>query len=140
MPREQASHKKLFRAVAGAGFLFYVCSYLVWSRQAFREADAVGFEGFYFCSPVSKSADNINQALNALYKPLILIDQWLGTGRGPGSAPLRSLSVNLGAVIGRPSVADCSSLLAKAVGPSHRSDSFVSYCLAIPQTCLTATT
>jgi hypothetical protein len=100
MPQEHASHKKLFRGVAGVGILFYVCSYLVSSRHAFQEADAVGFEGFYFCSPVSTSADNINQALNAFYKPLILIDQWLGTGRGPGSAPLRWLSGNSAAVIG----------------------------------------
>jgi hypothetical protein len=100
MPQVHASKKKRFRGIGGVWILFYLCSYLVLSRHAFREADSFGFEGFYFCLPVSASADNINEVLNAFYKPLILIDQWLGIGRGPAYPPLRSLSVNSRAVIG----------------------------------------
>jgi hypothetical protein len=71
--------------------LIYVGSYFVLSRQGFRQADAAGFDRFYFCSPDRPAADSINSGLDTLYWPLIRVDVSLGTGREAAKAPLRGL-------------------------------------------------
>jgi hypothetical protein len=71
--------------------MIYVGSYLVLSRQGFRQADAARFDGFYFCAPHRPAADSINNGLDTLYWPLIRVDVSLGTGREAAKAPLRGL-------------------------------------------------
>ena len=74
--------------------MIYVGSYFVLSRQGFRQADAAGFEGFYFCAPNRSAADSINNGLDTLYWPLIRVDVSLGTGREAGKAALERAEVN----------------------------------------------
>ena len=71
--------------------MIYVGSYFVISRPGFRQADAAGVDGFYFCSPDRSAADSINNWLDTVYLPLIRVDVALGTGREAASAPLRGL-------------------------------------------------
>ncbi|MBX7075217.1 MAG: hypothetical protein K1X71_18915 [Pirellulales bacterium] len=69
----------------------YLGSYLIWSRMAYRTADAIDGEGFWFVSPDGPRQDSINAIVNSVYRPLIWIDVALGAGRSPASAPIRGL-------------------------------------------------
>ena len=71
----------------------YISSYLVLSRRAFAQADAWDMEGFYFLPPENSDQWRFwNYTLARFYYPLILIDNWIGTGRPFGREPLWNLS------------------------------------------------
>ena len=71
----------------------YVGSYYVLSRRAFVQADAWNAEGFYFLPPRNTDEWRFwNYTLVRFYYPLILIDNWIGTGRGVGGEPTWNLS------------------------------------------------
>lgn len=71
----------------------YVVSYLVLSRRGFAEAEAFGGDGVYFFPPEDTNTWRIwNYGLVRFYYPLILIDNWLGTGKEVACEPLWKLS------------------------------------------------
>jgi hypothetical protein len=67
----------------------YAGSYLVLSRMAFARADVSDWEGFYFAAPEEDTdrCRSRHYTLVRVYYPLIVIDNWIGTGRPPGSDP-----------------------------------------------------
>jgi hypothetical protein len=72
----------------------YVGSYLILSRRGIAETEAVGGEGFYFFPPENTDHWRAwNYGLAALYYPLSVIDEWLGTGKGVASEPMWKLSL-----------------------------------------------
>jgi hypothetical protein len=71
----------------------YVSSYTILSRRGFALSDRWDMEGFYFLLPENTDEWRFwNDALVRFYYPLILIDNWLGTGRPIASEPLWGLS------------------------------------------------
>ncbi len=72
--------------------VLYIGSYLALSRAGFRFADRTNCEGFYFVEPHDEYDDRVNHICVIVYYPLIFIDNLIGTGRSPASAPTRSLS------------------------------------------------
>ena len=71
----------------------YGGSYYVLSRRAFVQADVWDCEGFYFLPPRNTDEWRFwNYTLVRVYYPLILIDNWIGTGRGVASEPTWNLS------------------------------------------------
>jgi hypothetical protein len=76
--------------------LAYVGSYYVLSRRGFREADRVGFKGFYFVSPrppwEGGGSERENIQRDRFYWPLIQLDWMLGTGRHPAAEPMWGVS------------------------------------------------
>ena len=73
--------------------LVYVGSYIALSRAAFAEARRTGVAGFYFITPRDTDWWRCsNYGCVALYRPLIVLDNCLGTGRWPASEPLWGLS------------------------------------------------
>jgi len=73
--------------------LVYVSSYVFLSRRGFDESDVWEMEGFYFLAP--KNTDEWrfwNFTLVRIYYPLIVIDNWIGTGQPIASEPLWDLS------------------------------------------------
>jgi len=83
-----------FKISALVILLFYVGSYAVLSRRAFQRADETNAEGFYFVEPTSDVACRVHELCSIVYFPLIVVEQWLGTGRPPASSPLQGLSLN----------------------------------------------
>ena len=84
------------RKVAVIGLVLcviYVSSYLALSRRGFAQADEWNAKGFYFITPSSHTAWQVNWCLVIVYYPLIAIDNMLGTGRPVGSEPIYHLSV-----------------------------------------------
>jgi hypothetical protein len=74
-------------------FCLYVGSYLVLSREGFAYADRVRAKGFWFFEPRGTVVWRLsNYGCVYTYYPLIAIDCWLGTGRGPAAEPLMGLS------------------------------------------------
>ena len=83
------------RKVAVIGLVLcviYVSSYLALSRRGFAQADEWNAKGFYFITPSSHTAWQVNWCLVIVYYPLIAIDNMLGTGRPVGSEPIHHLS------------------------------------------------
>lgn len=77
--------------------LTYVGSYGILSRRGFELADQYNMEGFYFFWP--EDTDQWRRAewtARFFYCPLIYVDNWIGTGRWPGSEPLWQLSHAIG--------------------------------------------
>ena len=71
----------------------YISSYLVLSRRGFAQADAWEMEGFYFLPPENSDRWRFwNYTLVRIYYPLILIDNWIGTGRPIANEPTWHLS------------------------------------------------
>jgi hypothetical protein len=71
----------------------YVTSYIVLSRRGFAMSKALGCEGFYFFPPEdTDSWRRTNYGLAKFYYPLIVIDNWIGTGMPVGHEPLWKLS------------------------------------------------
>jgi len=71
----------------------YLSSYAVLSRRGFDQSHLWDMEGFYFLPPENTDEWRFwNYALVRFYYPLILIDNWLGTGRPIASEPLWGLS------------------------------------------------
>jgi len=71
----------------------YISSYVVLSRRGFAQSDAWETEGFYFLTPENTDEWRFrNYPLVRVYYPLILIDNWIGTGRPIASEPLWGLS------------------------------------------------
>lgn len=73
--------------------MIYVSSYLVLSRRGFLQADQWNSKGFYFITPTSHAAWQVNWCLVIIYYPVIVIDNMLGTGRPVGSEPIYHLSL-----------------------------------------------
>lgn len=74
-------------------FGLYLSAYLVLSRRGFAEADRTQSPGFYYVTP--RDTDGwrlLNRTCGLLFRPLEILDQWLGTGREPASEPLFGLS------------------------------------------------
>lgn len=69
--------------------ILYFSSYVVFSRAAYRKADAANAEGFYFVFPSSTATAFANDLCFAIYWPLVQMDMLLGTGRPRASDPLR---------------------------------------------------
>jgi hypothetical protein len=85
------------RALVGAILIcllaVYVGSYLALSRAGFAYADAYDMNGFYFSPPENSDRWRFwNYTCVRLYYPLILVDNWLGTGRAVGAEPTWSLA------------------------------------------------
>ena len=73
--------------------LFYVSSYLALSRRGFAQSDEWNLKGFYFITPTSHTAWQVNWCLVIVYYPAIAIDNMLGMGRPVGSEPIYHLSL-----------------------------------------------
>jgi hypothetical protein len=72
----------------------YVGSYVVLSRRGIAESQAMGGEGSCFFPPEDTDAWRAwNYGLVTFYYPLIVIDEWLGTGKGVASEPMWKLSL-----------------------------------------------
>jgi hypothetical protein len=64
--------------------LSYVGSYLILSRIGFAEADQRGERGFFFFYPDgTEPTRSLNLVCIEAYRPLIALDNWIGTGRDP---------------------------------------------------------
>jgi hypothetical protein len=74
--------------------LAYLALYLILSRQGFALSEAVGAKGFYFCFPVedTKSWRIRNRTCVLFFCPLIVVDNWVGTGEPVAGEPLFHLS------------------------------------------------
>jgi hypothetical protein len=71
----------------------YVGSYVVLSRRGMAMSEAAGFAGFYFFPPEDTDAwRRMNYGCVYVYYPLIMIDNWIGTGKGIGCEPMWRLS------------------------------------------------
>lgn len=71
----------------------YVGSYLVLSRRGFALTEALGGKGFYFFAPQDTTTWRVcNYGCVVLYYPLIMADEWLGTGKPVACEPLWRLS------------------------------------------------
>jgi hypothetical protein len=74
-------------------FIAYVGSYVGLSRRGMAMSEAAGFHGFYFFPPEDTDAwRRMNYGCVYFYYPLILIDEWIGTGKGVGCEPMWHLS------------------------------------------------
>lgn len=71
----------------------YLSTYLVLSRRGFAEADRVQASGFYYVAP--RDTDGwrlLNRTCVLIFRPVQVLDRWLGTGREPAAEPLFGLS------------------------------------------------
>ena len=92
--KEKRRHRKLrIAAIASACLLaMYVTSYIIFSRIALARCEAVGCSGLYFFVPEDSEAwQTKNYGCVCFYYPLIIIDEWIGTGKGIACPPLRRL-------------------------------------------------
>ena len=74
-------------------FGFYLSAYLVLSRRGFAEADRRQAPGFYYVAP--RDTDGwrlLNRTCVLVFRPVQVLDRWLGTGREPAAEPLFGLS------------------------------------------------
>jgi len=94
MNGERRSRRRwIVLAVLVSLLIAYVGSYLVLSRRGAALTEAMGGAGFYFFPPENTDRWRAwNYGLVAFYYPLILIEDWLGTGRGVASEPTWKLS------------------------------------------------
>jgi hypothetical protein len=95
MKRLLSSHRmKLLFFVLMILFAIYVSSYIVLSRRGFAWSEAAGCKGgFYFFPPEDTDAWRyMNYGCAYFYYPLIVIDNWIGTGKCVCSEPIWKLS------------------------------------------------
>ena len=74
-------------------FGFYLSAYLVLSRRGFAKADRRQAPGFYYVAP--RDTDGwrfLNRTCVLVFRPVQVLDGWLGTGREPAAEPLFGLS------------------------------------------------
>jgi hypothetical protein len=72
--------------------LAYVTSYVVLSRRGIAFSQRVGCEGFWFFPPDGTNTWRLmNYGCVCFYYPLIVIDNWIGTGRPAACEPTRRL-------------------------------------------------
>jgi len=92
-PRGKHYIRWIAAGLLAALLIAYVSSYAILSRRGFAEADAAGWEGFYFYPPEDSDQWRFrNYTLVNFYYPLILIDNWIGTGRAIAAEPTWRLS------------------------------------------------
>lgn len=85
--------KRILCIVLMCLFIAYVGSYVVLSRRGMAMSEAAGFHGFYFFPPEDTDAwRRMNYGCVYFYYPLILIEEWIGTGKGVGCEPMWRLS------------------------------------------------
>jgi hypothetical protein len=71
----------------------YVVSYVALSRRGFALSEAAGYEGFYFFPPEDTNTwRRINYGCVFIFYPLIMIDNWIGTGKPIAHEPLWSVT------------------------------------------------
>ncbi len=70
----------------------YVGTYVVLSRNGYREADKYNVRGFFFVIPSSPVMKFANDSCKIIFYPLIKLEQMLGTGRTPAWDPIEKLS------------------------------------------------
>jgi hypothetical protein len=76
-----------------AFLLLYVGSYFALSRQGFAHAREWNARGFWFFEPRDSDPWRAsNYGCVGIYYPLILVDNWMGTGMWPAKEPLFGLS------------------------------------------------
>lgn len=91
MTRTQRDKRRWLRAMVLA--IVYIGSYIALSRRGFAQADEWGVKGFYFFLPADTVTWRVcNYGCVVAYYPLILVDNWLGTGRPVAHEPLWHLS------------------------------------------------
>lgn len=74
-------------------FTAYVVSYVVLSRRGYAVSKAIGAHGFYFFAPENTDTWRwMNYGCVYFYLPLILIDNWIGTGESYAAEPMWRLS------------------------------------------------
>ena len=61
--------------------------------RGFAQSDEWNLKGFYFITPTSHTAWQVNWCLVIVYYPAIAIDNMLGMGRPVGSEPIYHLSL-----------------------------------------------
>jgi hypothetical protein len=74
--------------------LLYVASYIALSRVGITRCEAIGLDGgLYFFPPEDTTAWRVkNYGCVYFYYPLIVADEWIGTGKGIGCEPMWRLS------------------------------------------------
>ena len=73
--------------------LLYFGSYVVLSRRGYADAERWNMKGFYYFFPEDSREWRVkNYGCMYLFKPLNLMDQWLGLGKPPAAEPLWGLS------------------------------------------------
>lgn len=92
--KAKSRRRRLVANVLVGLLIAYLGSYLALSRRAFAESERLGCEGFYFFLPPKDTTTwrACNYGLVAFYYPLIMIEQWLGTGKCPAGEPTWKLS------------------------------------------------
>lgn len=71
----------------------YLSTYLVLSRRGFAEADRTHAPGFYYFAPQDTDGWRfLNRACVLVFRPVQVLDRWLGSGREPAAEPLFGLS------------------------------------------------
>ena len=89
----KSRRRRILVVLLVTSLIAYVGSYVVLSRRDFAETEAMGGEGFYFFPPEETASWRAwNYGLVAFYYPLIVIDNWLGTGKSVACEPLWKLS------------------------------------------------
>jgi hypothetical protein len=92
-PRRKISVRWIAIGLLAVFLVAYVSSYAVLSRRGFAQSDLWEIGGFYFLPPEDTDEWRFwNFALVRVYYPLIVIDNWIGTGRPIASEPLWRLS------------------------------------------------
>ncbi len=89
-----SGNRQISRVVIGVFMIIatsYLGSYLVLSRLAYRRADELNLEGFYFVIPMDEKTKRANALAVWFFRPLILIDTSIGTGRYAASDPMERL-------------------------------------------------
>jgi hypothetical protein len=67
----------------------YVSSYIILSRRGFATSNASGCSSFYFFPPEDTNAwRRMNYGCVYFYYPLIVIDNWIGTGKPIAHEPM----------------------------------------------------
>jgi hypothetical protein len=92
-PRRRTCVRWIVIGLLSVLLTIYVSSYVILSRRGFAQSDSWEMEGFYFLPPENTDEwRSWNYALVRFYYPLILVDNWVGTGRPIASEPLWGLS------------------------------------------------
>ena len=92
-PRRRTYIRWIAIGLLVALLIAYVSSYAVLSRRGFAQSDVRNADGFYFIPPEDSDQWRFwNYTLVRFYYPLILIDNWIGTGRSIAAEPMWRLS------------------------------------------------
>jgi hypothetical protein len=69
--------------------IVYIASYVVLSRRGIALCEEQGFTGLYFFPPYDSDRWRFaNYGFVYFYYPLVVVDNWIGTGKGVGCEPM----------------------------------------------------